>query len=113
MPGQCCGTCVIDAMSCDAGRMQYQATRNALYEKYSSAFCKVDSDCTIAKEFNNCAVTCGVALPQSTAGNWDGNIYSASLADCPNCPQPPVPPCPFQVARCSPMGRCYLGPPGM
>jgi len=91
LPGQCCETCIQD--SCAAQRADYEQFRQQLIDKYSSNGCKIDGDCTIYYEKNECAIGCGIPMPSAVINNLDSNLRSYAQLNCsPNCMNP-VPPC--------------------
>lgn len=91
LPNQCCPTCVPD--NCEAQRTKYNAYRQALVDKYSATGCKVDNDCAIFFEKNNCAVGCGIPMPRDFIDSLDRNLQSYAQINCsPDC-MLPMPPC--------------------
>jgi hypothetical protein len=107
-PGQCCGRCVADAKSCAQGINEYEMSRQQLLDKYGSLYCKVDAECTVAPEINQCVARCGVPLAASAVSNWVGITSSLAATSCANCPRPFPPPCPAQAAQCI-GNRCEFG----
>jgi hypothetical protein len=108
--GQCCPICAPGPdPACAKGQQSYASLRKSLVEKYQSAGCMTDADCTLVFENNACAASCGIAVSGALAMNLISNLDSAAQS-CATCPPPPLPPCARFVALCS-NGQCVAGAP--
>jgi hypothetical protein len=76
-----------------------------MIEKYSSANCKSDDECTIVVEIDRCAADCGTALALTVAHNLTSNLGNFADENCSTCPPVPIPPCPAIRATCA-AGLC-------
>ena len=104
-PGKCCPFCASGPpTACVKGRQDYATFRAQIIDKYGSAGCTTDTDCTIVGETNACQASCGIAIATSMVNNLENALASDSMG-CGTCPPPTVPPCLSLVAVCS-NGRC-------
>ncbi|HSU40265.1 MAG TPA: hypothetical protein VLJ38_11875 [Polyangiaceae bacterium] len=100
VPGDCCPSCVADPPdACATGQQVYADVRAMLLDKYGSSGCSNSTDCTFVSESNACSVTCGVALPLSTAQDFTQTLGSL-LTGCATCPAPSELVCKGYVAGC-------------
>jgi hypothetical protein len=107
---QCCTVCVAGVdPSCATARQNYASSRAALVEKYASAPCMTDKDCTIVSESNPCQLSCGIAVPNILAGSLIADLNEIGWK-CGTCVPPPPPPCAPATVLCS-NGQCVVGVP--
>jgi len=114
MPDNCCPVCIPN-VSCEEGRMAYQASKDMLASKYAFG-CRLDSDCVAVSPTNSCETGCSyTAISESALTSWQSNLDSFASMDCASCaaggPPPPIPPCePPPPPRCL-AGQCTFDLP--
>ena len=104
----CCFHCELDLMACYQAEQGYQAYRAQVIEKYQTLGCKLDSDCGLIYDKNECgAASCGAPLLSSQIAVVTQMLDAYAQANCSfACPPEPIPPCGARPAPSCVMNRC-------